>query len=137
MYLIKACPSCKKKLRFPIDKGTISIKYSCGYSFIADPDDIDIYKNAVFDLSRSRCALMTMTPLTRAIGGIKFNRIVPGIITSGLELKYKLQNFKLLPGDEKRKIILITAMIVAGIAGLVIALRLIFAAFASQENVII
>ena len=51
MYLIKTCPTCKTRLRFPIDKGTIKVTCNCGYSFIANPDNTDIYKDASFDLS--------------------------------------------------------------------------------------
>ena len=131
MHLIKACPSCKKKLRFPIDKGTINIKCSCGYSFIANPDNVEIYKDAIFDLSHSRHTLM------HAIRGIKFSRIIPGIITSVLGFKYKLQNFKLLPNDEKKKVILVMMLILAVIAGLVIVLRLIFTSPGPPEGLII
>ena len=124
MYLIKACPSCRTKLRFPIDKGTIRIRCSCGNIFIVNPDDTAIYNNAVFDLSSSKCVLKKMAPLTRALAGIKFNQIIPAIIRGILKWKYRLQNFRLLPDDEKRKIILIITVIGAGIAGLIAALYL-------------
>jgi LSD1 subclass zinc finger protein len=124
MYLIKACPSCRTKLRFPIDKGTIKIHCSCGNSFIANPDDTAIYTNAVFDLSSSKCVLKKMAPLTRALAGFKFNQIIPAIIRGILKWKYRLQNYRLLPDDEKRKIILFITLIGAGIAGLIAALYL-------------
>ncbi len=135
MYLIKACPSCNTKLRFPIDKGTIKIKCSCGNSFIVNPDDTTIYDDAAFDLSRSRCMLKKMAPLTRALAGIKFNQIMPKTITAAFELKYKLQNFRLLPDDEKRKIILVIILTCACIAGVVAALLLIM--HSSSEKIIV
>jgi LSD1 subclass zinc finger protein len=125
MYLIKACPSCKTKLRFPIDKGTIRIKCSCGNSFIVNPDDTAVYDDAAFDLRSSKCVLKKMTPLTRALAGIKFNQLIPKTITAALEFKYKLQNFRLLPDDEKRKIILGVIVTFACLAGLIAALFLI------------
>jgi hypothetical protein len=137
MYLIKACPLCKTKLRFPIDKGTIRIKCSCGYDFIANPDNTAIYDNAVFDLSYSRCALKKMSRFTRAMEGIRLNQIVPALITTAFELKYKLQNFRLLPDVEKKKIILVFAIVCCIIAALVITLLFMVQIFKSTEKIVI
>lgn len=116
MYLIKTCPACKTRLRFPIDKGIIRVRCSCGYSFIADPDDTGIYNNASFDLSHSSPDLKKMSPLKSAIRSIKFEQIIPFIITGALNIKYKILNFRLLPDAEKKKIILTILLICAGIA---------------------
>ena len=124
MYLIRACPSCRTKLRFPIDKGTIKIHCSCGNSFIVNPDDTAIYADAVFDLSSSKCVLKKMVPLTRVLAGIKLRQIIPATIRGILKWKYRLQNYRLLPDDEKKKIIFIILLICAGIAGLIAALYL-------------
>jgi hypothetical protein len=51
MYFIHTCPSCGKKLRFPIDRGSIRVKCPCGYSFLANPDDPAMYRGGAFDLS--------------------------------------------------------------------------------------
>jgi hypothetical protein len=112
MYLIKVCPSCKTKLRFPIDKGTIRVTCACGYSFIANPDDTGIYHDASFDLSRTRCGLKKMAPFRKWIGGIRVKGLVPFLITGLLDVKYRFQNFRLLPAGEKKK--LIVALLVLG-----------------------
>ncbi len=109
MNLIKTCPSCKKKIRFPIDKGKIKVKCGCGYSFVADPDDTSIYKNGEFDLKgKKRKHSGFFSRLGKAYGSALKGKS-PGdiIINSFLNAKYKLQNFRLLPGSEKKKIILI------------------------------
>ena len=51
MHIIKPCPVCGKKLRFPIEKGKIQVKCLCGYQFIADPDNPELYQHSTFDLS--------------------------------------------------------------------------------------
>jgi len=124
MYLIKICPSCKLKLRFPIDKGTIKVSCSCGHSFIANPDSTDIYQEAVFDLSHTTCGLKKMVPLQRWIDKIQFSRIIPAMITGALNIKYKLQNFRLLPDTEKKRIILAILFIGVGIIGLIVTIYL-------------
>ena len=103
MYLIKLCPECKTKLRFPIDKGTIRVKCACGYSFVANPDDTGIYRDASFDLSHTTPGLKKMTPLRRWIGDIQVKGFVPFLITGALNLKYKIQNFPSPPGRGKEK----------------------------------
>ena len=50
MYLIKSCPSCGKRIRFPIDRGRIRVTCECGSTFLADPDDPSLYNDAAFDL---------------------------------------------------------------------------------------
>jgi len=120
MYLIKVCPECKTKIRFPIDKGTIRVKCSCGYSFIANPDDTGIYRDASFDLSHTTPGLKRMTPLRRWIGDIRVRGLIPLTISGALDVKYKIQNFRLLPDAEKKRIVLafiiIGAVIIAVIA---------------------
>ena len=51
MHIIKPCPHCGIKLRFPIDSGVVKVRCRCGYSFLADPDDPQLYADATFDLS--------------------------------------------------------------------------------------
>ena len=119
MYLIKVCPSCKTKLRFPIDKGTIRVKCSCGFDFIADPDDTEMYNNASFDLSRTTFGLKKLNSFRRAVSGFQFGAVGPYSINKLLNAKYKIQNVKLLPDSEKKRIILIIIAVMAIIAGLI------------------
>ncbi len=119
MYLIKTCPTCRTRLRFPIDKGTIKVKCNCGYSFIANPDNTDIYKDASFDLSHTKGTLKKMTPLRSALNKIQFDQITPAIINKFLDIKYKIQNFQLLPGAEKKKIMLVLLLSCIGLIGLI------------------
>jgi hypothetical protein len=137
MYLIKTCPSCKTRLRFPIDKGTIMVKCPCGFSFVANPDDTDIYKEAAFDLSRSTCGLKKMTPLKRAMDGIKLDQFIPVIINRSLNIKYKIQNFRLLPEAEKKKIIFAFLITCAIIAGMIVTLYMLTHGSDSSGKIII
>jgi hypothetical protein len=137
MYLIKTCPRCKTKLRFPIDKGTLRVKCACGYSFIANPDNPDMFKDASFDLSHSTCGVKKMAPLRQALAGIKFDRIIPAIITGSLEIKYKIQNFRLLPGAEKKRIILYILLLGTGIAGIAVVIYLLTHFSCTNQKIII
>ena len=137
MYLIKTCPSCKTRLRFPIDKGTIMVKCPCGYSFAANPDNTEIYKDAAFDLSRSTCGLKKMAPLKRAMDSMKFDQIIPLIINRTLNIKYKIQNFRLLPEMEKKKIILVFGIACAMIVGVIVTLYMITHMSNSNGKIII
>jgi hypothetical protein len=122
MYLIKTCPTCKTRLRFPIDKGTIKVKCNCGYSFIANPDDTGIYKDASFDLSHTKGTLKKMTPLRSAIDQMRFDQIIPALINKFLDVRYKIQNFRLLPDAEKKKIMLVLVLSFAGVISVIITI---------------
>ncbi|MBP7734751.1 MAG: hypothetical protein KA369_02135 [Spirochaetes bacterium] len=124
MYLIKTCPTCKTRLRFPIDKGTIKVKCNCGYSFVANPDNTDIYKDASFDLSHTTGTLKKMTPLKSALDSIRFDQIIPSLINKFLDIKYKLQNFRLLPYAEKKKLVLTLFLSCAGLIGMIVTFYL-------------
>lgn len=108
MYLIKSCPSCNNKIRFPIDKGKIQVRCSCGYFFIADPDNPQLYENAKFDIFYGH---------NREAGILnKINIFKPGFISKSISriinLKYELKNFRLLPSSEQNRIITIIGIIV-------------------------
>jgi hypothetical protein len=137
MYLIKVCPECKTKIRFPIDKGTIRVKCTCGYNFIANPDDTGIYRDASFDLSHTTPGLKKMTPLRRWIGDIRVRGFVSFLITGALNLKYKIQNFSLLPDVEKKKIVLAFLFIGAGIIGLIVTLYILTHGSTAPDKVVI
>lgn len=109
MYLIKPCPACKQKLRFPIDKGKIRIRCSCGNAFIVDPDDPAIYSQASFDLkARERAGLFSLIGTLR---NYSFREAGITLINRMLDLMYRIQNFKLLPDSERRRMMLLFAVI--------------------------
>ena len=91
MNFIITCPSCSNKLRFPIDKGKIKVKCQCGYFFIADPDDTKLYKKGNFDIKEK----------LRKKKEFNLDHIIRQLIEKIYDLKYKLQNFKLLPTSEQ------------------------------------
>jgi len=111
MFIVKSCPSCGQKLRFPIDKGKIKINCACGYSFLADPDDPSIYKKAKFDIKPETGGLLRKN-WKKKVSEIDSEKIKSRIINDLLQFKYDLQNFKLLPSSRKKKIIAIIAAII-------------------------
>ncbi|MCP4131590.1 MAG: hypothetical protein GY754_11480 [bacterium] len=126
MFLIKPCPSCGKKLRFPVDKGKVRVKCVCGHSFIADPDDTSIYSDSKFDIKdkKAKQGPSLFDSLSAKISGINFDDIKKKLITEFLETKYKLQNFKLLPVSEQRVVLFkVFAAAVVGL-GLIMLLRM-------------
>lgn len=130
MHLIKLCPLCGTKLRFPIDKGRIKVKCPCGHSFTADPDDTVLYNNSEFDLTSagSSAGKSRLGALSQTIKQFKADQII-GIIISGLyNLKYKLQNYKLLSSSERRKLTIILISI------LVILIMIIFCYFCNSGS---
>jgi LSD1 subclass zinc finger protein len=118
MYLIKNCPSCQRPLRFPIDRGTIKVRCKCGYDFTADPDDSRLYDNARFDVAYRK------NTKKNAKREKDFSTIYTDtkrkVITSILNAKYTIQNFKLLPAKQQQRVVL---------AGLIILAIIILAGF--------
>ena len=113
MNFIITCPSCSNKLRFPIDRGKLKVKCQCGYSFIADPDDTELYKKGNFDIKEK----------ARKKKEFNFDHIIKKIIEKIYSVKYKLQNFKLLPASEQKKIILYFILFLIAIIVLVFLIR--------------
>lgn len=95
MLYIKTCPECNRNIRFPLDKGKIKVKCACGYSFIADPDDKSLYRTGKFDLNKNNKR-----------NHINLKQFPDSIIKKLFNAKYTLQNFRLLPSSEQRRIIL-------------------------------
>ncbi|MCX8123937.1 MAG: hypothetical protein N3F66_07200 [Spirochaetes bacterium] len=97
MHIIKPCPSCGIKLRFPIDSGIVKVRCRCGYSFLANPDDPGLYSDAVFDLSLRKKQKKKFLS----------ESIIKHIIEKLYSYWYAVGNFKLLPTKDKIKIIAI------------------------------
>ena len=138
MHLIKPCPSCGKKLRFPITEGEIKVTCRCGSSFVADPDDQSLYCNAEFDLRPApgrKPPKNTLRHFTERIKGITIKEITTKLINRMLDIKYKIQNFRHLPVKEQRKIFLIL-MITAALLSLLIT-AIYFCSKTVNKNVII
>lgn len=117
MHLIKNCAACGSRLRFPIDKGKIRVRCRCGESFIADPDDPVLYRNASFDLFQRTDA--GRSPFIRAFQRLKSFRpgeLIPGLVKGILNVKYTLQNFPVLPGATQRRIVAIVILVLLLIA---------------------
>ncbi|MGQ9842114.1 MAG: hypothetical protein ACUVRK_00985 [Spirochaetota bacterium] len=102
MYIIKPCPKCGIKLRFPINSGLVKVRCRCGYSFLADPNDPQLYAGATFDLSLKR----------KPKKDISLKSIIKTIIETMYLYWYTLGNFKLLPTKDKLKVIAITVAVI-------------------------
>lgn len=119
MKYIIDCPSCGRKIRFPLDKGRIKIFCSCGYNTVIDPDDTALYKSGKFDLKpgeeHSEKADGFFHSLSSLLDSFKWNSFVNSL----LEVKYKLQNFRYLPDMERNIILTVIVISVLGIAAAV------------------
>ncbi len=126
MFFVAPCPSCKKKLRFPLDRGKIRVSCTCGYSFIADPDDPQLYKNGSFDLKGARQKESLYKKFFAGIQVFSFSDFTGGLASRLINIKYKLQNFQLLPAPEQKK------LVVRGIIIFLIILFLVYILLSSQ-----
>ena len=125
MFLIKSCPRCERKLRFPLDKGKIKVRCKCGYSFIADPDNPSLYKNAEFDLSySSKKKPLSLLRLFRQLQSVRLKDAYSAFINRYLKVRYTLQNFKLLASSEQQRIVLF--MILIGVIAVAIFILIYF-----------
>lgn len=124
MYYIKTCPSCGSKIRFPLNKGKIRVNCQCGHSFIADPDDKSLYKNGSFDLSENPGKAKSSNSFFNRLASLKKTPVKESIIKNLYDAKYTMQNFKLLPTDVQKKIILKIIIISVLLAALIILLSI-------------
>jgi len=124
MYLIKPCPTCGKKLRFPINKGKVVVKCVCGNSFIADPDDSLLYEGGNFDLK---------PPKKNKQKKHEAKYLKKNLIEKIYSIKYKLQNYKILPAAEQKKIISIL-IIIASLIAILAVIIFSFSAFSTAKN---
>ena len=102
MYVIKPCPNCGAKLRFPINSGTVKVTCKCGYSFIANPDNPRLYSDAVFDL------WYDSKPKPKASQTSIISRVIERLYSYW----YTILNFRLLPTKTQRTIIVIIIIII-------------------------
>jgi len=102
MHIIKPCPNCGIKLRFPIDSGVVKVRCRCGYTFLADPDNPQLYQGATFDLSVKKKPKKNLSPKS----------ITKTLIEAIYSYWYTLGNFRLLPTKEKIKVIAIIIAII-------------------------
>jgi len=107
MYYIRPCPSCGQKVRFPIDKGKIKVTCSCGHSFIADPDDPSLFREGIFDLGGGNKKKRTsMQSIFARVRIPDLQAIKSRVISSLYDFRYSVQNFRLLPDVEKKRLIM-------------------------------
>lgn len=120
MFIIKSCEKCGRRLRFPIDKGRIRVSCACGGSFVADPDNPDLFKNAVFDVrerpgQKDRVAGVRR-PSFRKMDFSFFRGVQGRFISRALDISYKIRNFKILPSSEQRKMLAVLAIAMMALA---------------------
>ena len=114
MKYIVDCPSCGRKIRFPLDKGRIKVFCTCGYNTLIDPDDTALYKSGKFDIKPESVKPGLTENFSASISSLLDNFTWSNFVNRLLEVKYKLQNFRYLPDKERNRIVfLIIAVILA------------------------
>ncbi len=121
MHLVKPCPKCGRRLRFPIDRGIIRVTCPCGHSFTADPDDTGIYRNASFDLSRPHVN-SRIRQLIGRLRSLDVTTLPRRLITGFLEFTYRIRNFPLLPFSERMRLIVTILLAASLLAAMIVAL---------------
>lgn len=119
MFFILPCSTCGKKLRFPLDKGKIRVTCTCGNSFIADPDDTELYKRGSFDVGEGKKKASLFQRTFSSAENFSFQSLVDSAIKKLIDFKYRIQNFRLLPASEQKKL-LIRLLLAALVAGLLL-----------------
>ncbi len=133
MFFIIPCPACNRKLRFPLDKGKVKVTCQCGHSFVADPDDPELYKKGAFDVGiKKKPRQQPFSQAAHTLKNFDAARFKQERIEALINLKYRLQNFRLLPAEEQRKM-LIRAVIV--LVTLAVLFYLLFSSSASIGTV--
>ncbi len=106
MYFIKNCPYCTKALRFPIDRGKILVRCGCGHSFVADPDDPLLYRDGRFDLGAGKCRKKKARGVQSRSERMKLSSIRRWFISFLYELRYSVQNYRLLTKSDRLRLML-------------------------------
>jgi hypothetical protein len=120
MFLVKECPACGRKLRFPIERGKLMVRCACGHRFLADPDAPSLYEGAHFDLSvdgRGKPSIRERMAGMRVPGP---SEIAERAIKKLYGLKYTLQNFRLLPASKQRTIIITAVSAALALAAIIL-----------------
>lgn len=112
MKYIVDCPSCGRKIRFPLDKGRIKIFCTCGYNTVIDPDDTSLYKSGNFDLKPENNKQRPTAGFFESIASLLDKCTWNNFINALLEVKYKLQNIRHLPDRERMSIVAVAAGII-------------------------
>ena len=135
MHLVKSCPSCGTKLRFPLDRGVIQVRCSCGYSFKADPDDRALYLDGRIDLednrtgpaispgellARARTRLSSMT-----LPRVDLKKTTDKLIRDLYGVRYWIQNYPLHTNAEKRRVLIPVIAVILIAAMFIFALMIV------------
>ncbi len=103
MKYITPCPECGRNLRFPLDKGKIKIRCTCGYGTIIDPDDTSLYKKGRFDVEPEKQHKNRKKKIKKASPVLNRDTIIRMIY----DFKYSVQNIKHMPDREKYRLLLL------------------------------
>lgn len=116
MKYIKDCPSCGRKIRFPLDKGRIKIFCTCGYNTVIDPDDTKLYETGSFDIKPESVRPGLTENFSASISSLLNNFTWNNFVNRLLEVKYKLQNLRHLPDRERNRVLLFALALILLIA---------------------
>ena len=119
MKYIVDCPSCGRKIRFPLDRGRIKIYCTCGYNTLIDPDDTSLYKSGKFDLKPENTQPGAPPGFFDSISSLLDRFTWNNFINGLLEVKYRLQNIRYLPDGERNRVIAVI-LFVTVLAALII-----------------
>lgn len=112
MKYIIDCPSCGRKIRFPLDRGRIKIFCTCGYNTVIDPDDTKLYESGNFDLKPENNSQQTAEGFFESIASLLDKCSWNSFINSLLEIKYRLQNIRVLPDKERNRIVAVILLVI-------------------------
>ena len=115
MKYIKTCPDCGQKIRFPLDKGKIKVKCSCGYNLLVNPDETTLYNEGKFDLSADQ-KQNSISGLKALSNRLKKKLNKKDVVNYLLDIKYGIQNMRHLP-KARRRIFFILFIFLAHVAG--------------------
>jgi len=116
MKYIVDCPSCGRKIRFPLDKGRIKVFCTCGYNTLIDPDDTALYNSGKFDIKPEDRHPEKSGSFFDSINSLLNKFTWSNFVNALLEGKYKLQNFRYLPDKERNRLIVIIIAVILAVS---------------------